>query len=362
MLVFALFVFFGLLSYYLIFSCLSLVEQSTSTGELKEGVSLVICAKNEAENLARFIPAWIKQEDITYEIIVVDDGSTDNSAEVLQKLQKEYPVLKVLHLPADHAAKLKGKRRALLTGIESCRYDYVVLSDADCYPASNRHLHKILAKFKPGIDVVLGYSPYLKREGLLNKLIQLETTLTALQYLSFAAVGMPYMGVGRNMAYRKSVLSPQIFQNSNRTISGDDDLLVAEVANRSNTAVTLDSDNIVYTMPPESFGDWLKQKQRHYSTAKHYNLLKIILVGGFPFLSIMFYFLLFLLLINGFEWTTVLSIYLGKWIIFVMFNYRNLRTLKNFSIVQNILFLDVFWVIFLVYNHIKALKANNGWS
>jgi glycosyltransferase involved in cell wall biosynthesis len=362
LLIFTLIVFFGLLSYYLIFSCLSLAKQSTLDDDEKQGVSLIICAKNEAENLSRFIPIWIKQTGVEFELIVVNDGSIDQTAEVLLALQKKYPTVKVIHLAPKQLSNLKGKRRALLAGIEKSSYDFVVLSDADCYPISQRHLAKMLSRFKPGVDIVLGYSPYEKRKGLLNKFIQIETTLTALQYLSFAFIGIPYMGVGRNIAYRKAILNERVFQKSNRTLSGDDDLLLAEVATRSNTMITLDLDNLVYTLPPSSFGEWMKQKQRHYSTAKYYNLLKIILVGGFPFLSILFYFALFLFLINDFEWTTVLSIYLAKWIIFVMFNYRNLQMLQNRRIIGNILFLDFFWVVFLIFNHFKALKANNGWS
>lgn len=362
MLIFTLIVFFGLLSYYLIFSCLSLAKQSTLNDDEKQGISLIICAKNEAKNLSQFIPIWIKQTGIEFELIVVNDGSTDQTPEVLLALQNKFPNLKVIHLSPNQHSNLKGKRRALLAGIEKSSYDFVVLSDADCYPTSQRHLAKMLARFEPGIDIVLGYSPYEKRKSLLNKFIQIETTLTALQYLSFAFVGIPYMGVGRNIAYRKAILNERVFQKSNRTLSGDDDLLLAEVATHSNTMITLDLDNLVYTLPPSSFGEWMKQKQRHYSTAKYYNFLKIILVGGFPFLSILFYLILFLFLINGLGWTTVVFIYLAKWFIFLMFNYRNLQILQNRTIIGNILFLDFFWVVFLIFNHFKALKANNGWS
>ena len=120
MLIFTLIVFFGLLSYYLIFSCLSLAKQSTLDDDEKQGVSLIICAKNEAENLSRFIPIWIKQTGVEFELIVVNDGSIDQTAEVLLALQKKYPTVKVIHLAPKQLSNLKGKRRALLAGIEKC--------------------------------------------------------------------------------------------------------------------------------------------------------------------------------------------------------------------------------------------------
>ncbi len=353
---------FGLLSYYLILSCLNLPHNLPKQKDKVVGVSLIICAKNEIENLQNHLPIWLKQRGIEFEFIVVNDGSSDGSKEFLEDLKEKTDKLKVLHLENNSKRSLKGKRHALLKGVEHASYDYIVLSDADCYPTSENHLLSMSMYFAEGIDIVLGYSPYEKKPGILNKMIQFETTLTAIQYLSFARVGFPYMGVGRNLAYRKKVLFEEVFMASNVSLGGDDDLMIAELANKTNTAISINPESHVFSIPPISFSEWMKQKHRHYSTGKYYKGLKMMAVGGLGTLTFLFYIMMFILLLVDINPLIVLGLYLSKLIMFVMFNYRNFKVLKNIEILYQVVFLDVFWILFLVFNHLKALKGNNGWS
>lgn len=360
--VFTLILLFGLLSYYLIFSCLSLPQELPKQKVAISGVSIIICAKNELENLRKNIPVWLKQQQIEFELVIVNHQSTDGSKAYLDDLKKQEKRLKVVHIERAQKSALKGKRFPLSVGVENAQYDYLVLSDADCYPNSPNHLFHVTKPLARGKDIVLGYSPYESRPGFVNHLVQYETTITALLYLSFARIGLPYMGVGRNLAYKKFLLSKEIFDESNTAHSGDDDLIIGKIANNINTAISTHPETFVYSHPPESFSQWIKQKQRHYSTARQYDYFKILLIGGFGGLNFLFYISLLMMLFTKINLLIVLGLYLSKLFLFIMFNYKNLKVLKMLDLIPRVIYQDTFWVIFLVYNHLKSLKANNGWS
>src|SRR5688572_33381892 len=122
-----------------------------------------------------------------------------------------------------------------------------------------------------GVEVVLGYGAYYKRPGMLNKLIRFETFHSALQYFSLALAGLPYMGVGRNLSYKKELfLRNKGFSSINHVLSGDDDLFINQVATKHNVNVVLDQEAFTLSEPKRRFKDWIRQKNRHYSTGKYY--------------------------------------------------------------------------------------------
>ena len=168
------------------------------------GVSVVICAKNEEQNLRNYLPRILKQDYPEFEVVVVNDSSTDDSEQVLMELAVQHSQLRHTSIPADERLK-RGKKLALTIGLKAARYEHVVLTDADCYPVSDLWLKRMASNFSDAHKIVLGYGGYERKKGLLNTLIRYETTFTALQYLGYAIKGLPYMGVGRNLAYQKSL-------------------------------------------------------------------------------------------------------------------------------------------------------------
>lgn len=359
---FTIFTLIGLLSYYLIFSCLSLPTKLKGKKADIDGISLIICAKNELHNLEKFLPLWLAQEGINFELIVVNDHSNDGSKVFLENLQAINPNLKTITLDGNSNNELKGKRNALYEGIQNANFTYLALSDADCYPSSSFHLKEMANAFKENTEVVLGYSPYEHAPGLLGKLINYETSLTALQYLSFAKIGLPYMGVGRNVAYKKDILSKEAFVASNLSTGGDDDLLIGVLAKGRYTEIQLHSNTHVYSLPSRNWSAYFKQKQRHYSTAKHYDFFKILAVGGFGAFNILFYMVLFTLLVVQVKVFLVLSLYLCKLLMFVLLNFGNLTKLKAKTILKDLWFIDLVFIFLFIFNHIKALKGKHGWS
>lgn len=242
-------------------------------------VSIIICARNEAENLTKNLDRFLNQKYRSFEIIVVNDASTDNTEKVLLDFQAKSSILRIVNL---HGSTPPGKKAALERGIQTARFDIVLLSDADCAPATDFWLATMAANFGLGFDIALGYSPYYAAPGLLNAFIRFETTFSAIHYLSFALAGFPYMGVGRNLAYRKSLFEQAGGFRSHRDVaSGDDDLFVNAAAHRRNTTIVLQPAAFVYSEPKRSWQGYYHQKSRHLTTGRKYKVLHQVMLGGF---------------------------------------------------------------------------------
>lgn len=262
-----------------------------------EPVSIVICAKNEEQNLKQNIPVILNQQYPDFEVIVVNDGSTDNSIDVLAEFKQNYSNFNYTSID-ENENFYHGKKLALTVGIKAAKSDLLILTDADCRPKSNKWIQKVANNFTEGINLVLGYGGYDLRKGFLNKLIQDDTLAIAMQYLGFAASGLPYMGVGRNIAYRKSFfINNNGFASHASIISGDDDLFVNEVATKTNTRITIDEESHTLSISKEKFSDWLNQKRRHLTTGKHYKTKDKLLLGLEHLSKLSFYISLILLII-----------------------------------------------------------------
>src|SRR5437667_1938540 len=228
-------------------------------------VSVIVCARDEDENLARNLPGVLVQKyATTHEVIVVNDNSVDDSKYILEELQKTFKFLQIVDLKQE-AKLISGKKYPLYIGIKEAKHEIVLLTDADCVPASEFWIQKMQDAYVNGTEVVIGYGAYNKRPGLLNKLIRFETFHSALQYLSFALAGNPYMGVGRNLSYKKDVfLRNKGFSSINHIPGGDDDLFINKVASKHNTRVVIDKDAITLTQPTRSFTERLRQNTSRY--------------------------------------------------------------------------------------------------
>jgi len=198
--------FVQLIYYWLIFSRVAFYNHTKRpVSESKEPVSVIVCAKNEYHNLVRFLPKLLEQDYPEYEVVVVNDASDDDTFYLLRELADKYPRLKVVNI-TQNLNFFSGKKFPLSIGIKSAKYELVLLTDADCFPAGPNWIEKMQSAFSGKTEIVLGYGSYAPQPGLLNRLIRFDTLMVAVQYMSNAMIGMPYMGVGRNLAYRKSLL------------------------------------------------------------------------------------------------------------------------------------------------------------
>lgn len=260
--------------FYYLFFFLRVTSLSKKTQEglvaEKPPVSVLICARNEAENLLKFLPQVLEQDYPDFEVIVVNDCSWDTTEEVLARLKEKYSNLYVTKINED-AKFSHGKKLALTIAIKAAKNEILLLTDADCVPASKNWISGMVQHFDDTTHIVLGYGGYSRSGGLLNLLIQFDTIFIALQYLTFARAGLPYMGVGRNLAYRKSLFfAAKGFASHYKLASGDDDLFINQVANRKNTRIEVQPDTFTWSVPGNTFKDWFHQKKRHFTTAAFY--------------------------------------------------------------------------------------------
>ncbi len=243
----------------------------------RKPVSIVICAKNEAANLSKNLPFilcqnYLNEEGVpNFEVIVVNDGSADDTIQVLEGFAKNHSHLNIVNLLPNEIRLFKGKKHALGKGVNATQNDWLLFTDADCKPSSERWLELMVAPLATGKEIILGYGGYNTTIGLLNAFIRWETLHTFMLYSTAAQSGRPYMAVGRNMACIKSVfLQAQESSIWNAVPSGDDDLLVSVVATQVNTQVVSDKSAFTYSDAKETWGAWARQKQRHLSTGKFY--------------------------------------------------------------------------------------------
>lgn len=261
-------------------------------------VSVILCARNAAALLQMNLPAVLEQNHPDFEVLVVDDDSDDTTPVILKRFQDRYRHLRVLR----HSPKTQpGKKAALSMGIRHARYEQLVFTDADCRPESRDWLHGLTQHWTPGIEIVLGYGPYYKKSGILNYWIRFETVHTAMQYFSMALAGRPYMGVGRNLAWNRSLfLKTGGFAAHEHLASGDDDLLVNAAGQAGNTAICLERGSFVFSEAETSWKNWWRQKQRHLSAGHFYRLQDKVWLGVLALSQALHYFLLTALLFTDF--------------------------------------------------------------
>ena len=279
-------------------------------GTHKEPVSVVICARNEAENLRENLSSVLTQEHDNYEVIVVDDASSDHTPQVLETFARQYPHLRILRIEQDDPrASLPGKKAALGLGIASAANDIILLTDADCHPLTSSWVSLMSSHFDME-KIVLGYSPFERSGHLAGWLSSWDNLETAVQYFGFALAGLPYMGVGRNLAYRRSLY------RKNRPLgheaglaSGDDDLQVGAMAEPGHTCIEVHPDSRTRSNPPADLASWWSQKRRHLSTAIYYQQPVKFLLGYYGFSKLLFYLLMpWVLFGNVSQWMIYLLI------------------------------------------------------
>ena len=353
------------LFYYYFFYLSVFTYKQNVPGKASHPVSVIICARNEAENLSNFLPAVLKQDYPDYEVIVVNDCSEDNSYEILGKYLMQYPHLKISTVNKDPKFT-HNKKFAQFIGIKAAKNEILLFTDADCQPESDKWLEGMTSHFDDKITFVLGYGGYRAEKGLLNKYIRYDSMTIAMQYLGMAIRGIPYMGVGRNLAYRRSsFFANKGFGAHTNLASGDDDLFVNTNASGLNTCVEFSRNTHTRSVPKSTISEWITQKKRHLTTAPYYKLRDKLLLAAEPVTRIIFYTAFILLLSFSFFWPFVLAIFVTRLITqIIVFNLVQKRLNEPRLLAYSLIF-DIFSplinsIVFL--GNFGKRSDNNVWK
>ena len=351
------------LLYYLLYYARLAWFKPKSDFHTQPPISVVICAKNEALKLHKSIPLFFQQEYPQYQIVVVNDCSVDESTDILEEFQKKYANLHVVELNEDDI-KAHDKKLALTLGIKGAKYEHLLLTDADCVPGDNQWIACMARNFSNDKEVVIGYGPYKKTSGFLNKLIRFDAFFIGLQYLSFSLAGKTYMGVGRNLAYTKTLFfRHKGFASQYHIQSGDDDLFINKVATKQNTIIELHPSSFSYSDPKTSLGAWIKQKRRHLTTAKHYKSSHKMILGLGSLTQYLFFISFAALLFSSFEPTIVLAIFGLKVVTQIVVLRKSMILMKESDLLFFAIFFEILLLVFYPIIYIgNAFVKKHKWK
>ena len=334
------------LFYYLyFFRRLAFYKQPVKEASQEYPVSVIVCARDEAHNIAKNLPGiLVQQYKTTHELIVVNDNSTDETKYLLDEFKKTFKNINPLRLTQE-AKMIPGKKFPLSMGIKSAKYEIVLLTDADCVPASEFWIQKMQDGYYNDKQIVLGYGAFHKKPGMLNKLIRFETFHSALQYLSFALAGLPYMGVGRNLSYKKELFfNNKGFSAINHIPGGDDDLFINMVANKRNTAIVIDKDAHTLSEAAPTWRIWQRQKYRHFTTSKFYKGKHKFLLGLYSLSQVLIY-PVTIAAILSYNWWLVLALFALRMIVQGIVWFKSMKKLNEADLFPYFIFLDI-WMSF----------------
>jgi cellulose synthase/poly-beta-1,6-N-acetylglucosamine synthase-like glycosyltransferase len=268
---------------YLVFVFLRIsVHKAPTPHDNLPPVSVVVCARNEEKNLRSLVPILMEQDYPNFELVVVNDASWDDTTETLKAFQVAYPRLHIVDID-ENKQIMAGKKFALTLGIKGAKNEHLLMMDADCRPSSSQWIRHMVEGFSDEKSIVLGISPYKAEKGILNWLIRSDAFHIAMMYVGAAQIGIPYMGVGRNIAYRKETFfAVSGFKSHYSLQSGDDDLFIRDAATKKNTNVVISPESHTISEAKRTWGGWIKQKRRHVTTAPHYKIKHKILLSLWP--------------------------------------------------------------------------------
>lgn len=330
----------------------------------KPPVSVIVCAKNEAKNLDKFLPFILNQDYPNFEVVLINDGSNDTTLKVMERFKANHDIIKIVNVK-NIETFWGNKKYALTLGIKAATHNQLLFTDADCKPISNQWINEMSSFFSNEHQIVLGYGGYVKvKRSFLNKLIRFETLMTATQYFSYSQLGQPYMGVGRNLAYTKELFfQARGFMDHMHIKSGDDDLFVNQIATAKNTVSCLSKNSFTESISKNSYSDWIIQKLRHVSTASHYKTKHKAVLSLFFVSQFLFLVLSIVLLSTLFNWEIVVGLICLRYIALFITLTLAAKKLEEKDLIPFFPVLEIFLIVTQFFIFIKNLTSKpNHWK
>jgi glycosyltransferase involved in cell wall biosynthesis len=350
------------LYYIVIFGRFSFTKPKNYS-ENNKPVSVIICSKNESKNLKKKLELFANQQYCKFELVLINDRSTDDTLDVLESFKETFEerlkfrniTVKIVDIQ-ENEQFWGSKKYALTLGIKAATNELLLFTDADCEPVSPFWIQEMVAGFSVEKTIILGYGGYqFIKNSFLNKIIRFETLITAIQYFSFAKMGIPYMGVGRNLAYTKTqFFEARGFADHMHLRSGDDDLFINQIATKKNIEVCYSPNSFTISEPKTSYKDWTLQKRRHISTASYYKLSHKLLLGLLYLSQISFWIIAIILLIFQYKLYWILGIIGFRFLFTFIIIGLSAKKLNE----RNLLLLSPILELFLMLSQLKFYIHN----
>lgn len=322
-------------------------------------VSVIVCAHDEEHNLKELVPLLLEQDHPAFEVIIVEDRSNDGTYDYLLQATQKDDRLRMVSVD-NKPDYINGKKFGITLGIRAAKYNWLLFTDADCRPVSKHWISLMTEQGNDQTQVVLGFSPYRKEIGLLNSFIRFESLLTGIQAFGLALLGKPYMGVGRNLAYTKSLfLESKGFNNYLGVVGGDDDLFVNVHANKSNTRLRLGADSTTVSTPKKSWSEFMDQKLRHLHAGKRYKIFDKMIVGPFMISWILTWFLCVPSMFFVHPFWLLLALFFLRWICLVALFIKATNRLGGQYEAWKTPFLDFIFPFYYLVTGLRALVVKN---
>jgi glycosyltransferase involved in cell wall biosynthesis len=337
-------------------------DKSLTAPEKLPAVSVIIASKNESENLAKYLPPILEQDYSDFEVIVVNMGSTDETDVLLKALNQQYPHLYHTYVPAE-AEDINGKKLALTLGIKAAKNDVLLFTEAYCVPASDKWIREFANEFLKGKDIVLGFCKLqIEKKVSMRKFILYDNMIHGLKYLSLAVLGKPFMGIGRNLAYKKEIFFEEKGFSSVLNIEeGEDDLFINKIAGKKKVGVVTSPESMTESDVVNSFFTWRSLKSKYLYTKQFYKGISSFVFGFETFSKYLFYLSVMAGIVSGAVFNNCLLIALSLFFLIVRFVVqlyvigKNSRLLGAGKYHIDLLFFD----LFQPFNNFKFRKYAN---
>jgi len=282
-------------------------------------VSVIVCAKNDAERVKELVPVLAAQNYPDFELVLIDNASSDDTLDIFEAFEKQYRNIRLVKVE-NNEAFWGNKKYALTLGMKAAGKDYLLFTDANCYPTAPDWITHMASQFTMSKTIVLGYSAYEKVKGsFLNKIIRFDAVHGATQRFAWAALGRPFTADGRNLAYKKDEFFKRNgYINHMNIRTGEDALFVNDAATKKNTTLCYTPESFTYTKARKTFKSWAKDKRKAAFTASFFKPFDRIQLKTFIFLQAAFFILLIVLLVLQFNWMyiapAVMVRYMAGWV------------------------------------------------
>jgi glycosyltransferase involved in cell wall biosynthesis len=348
--------------YYLVFSCFLFDSKKTKKKHKDLPISVIVHAKNEAKNLKEFLPSILNQDYPDFEVVLINDASSDKTLEIMQYFSKLHNNIKIVNVKNVEVFWM-NKKYALTLGIKAAKNEHFLFTDANCKPVSKHWIYEMSSNLNSTKSIILGYGKYKKENTLVNIFVRFETLLTAIQYFSYAKIGAPYMAVGRNLAYNKEIFfDVNGFTNHMHINAGADELFIQDAANNKNTIICASKNSFTVSIAPNSFTKWFQLKREHISTISYYKVRHQLFLKLFLKSKVLFY-LLATLLFFFYPWQIIGSIILIYYIIQLMVIGLSAKKLNEPNVTYLVPFLEIGLLIFNFTIFITNLASKpNHWK